>query len=93
METSNESSKKEFEESDIEKVFILLKERFGFSLEGWQRRFKDYFLRHAPSNGSKVKYFIKFGNLHINPILNEILCRPEKYLTFNKILEFIVKNK
>ena len=93
MQRLNWETEYEFEEKDIDKVFLLLREKFGFNLDGWKKAFDDYFMQHATRRQTRIEFFCIFGNSFINPVLNKILCRREQHPTFNKMVEYVVKGK
>ena len=73
------------EEIHINQVFDELEERFGFPKREWKQKFKAH-LDKQPKGESDLGVFLKFGNKHINPILNGILLRGELFDTFNKLM-------
>lgn len=83
---------KDFQESDIDKVWDELKTRFGFNVNNWKKLFNE-FLGGQPRNTLVEDAFLVFGNKRINPVLNEILCRNSLYPTFNNMVEYILKIK
>lgn len=83
----------EFEEADIDKVWSILKERFGFNIKEWKKQFEDYFMRHATRSQNRAGFFCEFGHDHINPILNKILCRRDLHPTFNNLIVYVVGMK
>lgn len=76
-------------EYHIKQVWEELHDRFGFDLKAWRRLFQDELSKQA-RNVSELDYFMVFGNRFINPILNDILCRPRLHPTFNKFVSFIM---
>ena len=79
-----------FEPMHVDLVFRELRDRFGFNVSAWKKKFQD-FLSHQPRTTTEMDAFIKFGNASINPVLNEILCRNSLHPTFVKLLFFVVE--
>lgn len=82
----------DFSERHIGLTWVELHHRFGFDQKSWEKKFNDYLMKQ-PRGTDIVSAFFKFGNDRINPILNELLGRASGFPTFNRFLEFIVKNK
>jgi hypothetical protein len=80
---------KNFEERHITIVWVELRNRFGFNIDGWKKEFSNYF-DSQPRNVSEIDAFIVFGNRRINPVLNMILKRKELHPTFNKLVLYIL---
>lgn len=84
-------------EYHIKQVWEYLQERFGFDLKGWKKKFEEFrndprVLRSGHENTIE-SHFSQFGNKHIDPVLNQILCRREGYETFNKMVRYIMTRK
>lgn len=77
-------------ETHITLVWDLLEEKFGFPKKTWTKAFKVH-LDKQPRTTNDLDIFLKFGNQHINPILNAILLRRHGYPTFNNICEYIIR--
>lgn len=88
----NKAYQYEFQEYHITKVWNYLHERFGFNIPKWKERFNDY-KRKQRREDNEIGSFNRFGNQHINPVLNEILGRNVLHPTFNALVEFIVTGK
>ena len=80
----------DFEEHHIKEVFIELQDRFGFPAKEWKEKFDTYKMNYKTDI---VGRFFHFGSHAINPILNEILCRPSGFPTFNKLCDYVVGKK
>ena len=78
-----------FEEANIRIGWSELHTRFGFPLEPWKKRLDDY--RKRSNIKDPVEAFYQFGNVVINPVLNEILCRKSGYPTFLRLVEYVGK--
>jgi hypothetical protein len=83
----------EFQEYHITKVWNYLHDHFGFNIPKWKERFNDYKSKQRRREEDEIGYFNRFGNQHINPVLNEILGRSILYPTFNALVEYIVTGK
>lgn len=79
----------DFELAHISKVWNELEERFGFKLASWNQKYNEY-LKKQPRTVSEIEAFIYFGNRFINPVINEILCRPAQFPSFNRLLEYVI---
>jgi hypothetical protein len=84
-------------EFHIDAVWKYLEHKFGFNLKKWKARFeehrKDLRIRRRDLDDSKSMHFYHFGNMVINPVLNEILGRHNGYPTFNYMVNFIMTGK
>ena len=83
---------KKLTEYHVSLVWRELNERFGFDELKWKVRFGEYFKRR-PRGTNLADAFYGFGNVHINPVLNEILCRKTEHPTFNKFVAYVVQTK
>src|SRR5258708_33068817 len=79
-----------FEEMHVKVVWEELKERFGFNIAFWKKRFSEY-LTKQPRNTHELDAFLKFGVTFINPILNQTLGREAYHPTFMNLVEYILK--
>lgn len=77
-----------FEEHHIKLVLTELQNRFGFPVKEWKEKLDNYKMRDKTDH---VGRFFHFGNHTINPILNDILCRPSGFPTFNKLCDYVLK--
>lgn len=80
----------EMDETHIKQVFDLLTDKFGFPRQ-WQQRWKQY-LADSPRGENEIALFLKWGQEHIEPLLNGILLRGQLHSTFAKLCEYIVNN-
>jgi len=78
-----------FTEMHISITWQELHTRFGFNRREWEKKFRT-FLSRQPRTTSELDAFIKFGTMHVNPVLNAILCRNGLHDTFIRMLEYIV---
>ena len=81
-----------FEEMHVAWVWEELHDRFGFPVKDWKNRFAEY-LSKQPKEKDIAGVFLRFGHDHINPILNQILCRKDGYPSWNNLCEYILKKK
>lgn len=72
----------------IQQVFDLLTDRFGFPT-AWRKRWKEH-LDKQPRSEDEIGLFLRFGNEHIDPILNALLLRSPSHGTFTKLCEYII---
>jgi len=79
-------------ESHIEHVWQELALRFGFNVKAWKEQFESQFNRQ-PHSVSKESFFFRWGNEHLQPIINGILCRPNYHGTFNKLVEYVIRKR
>jgi hypothetical protein len=85
------------EETHVKLIWNYLHEKFGFDLKGWKAKFEEF--RREPRvlksghDNLEVSHFFLFGNKHIEPVLNQILCRKEGHATFNNLVYFVVTGK
>ncbi len=78
-----------FDYAHIKLVWQELHDRFGFNVEGWKEKFQED-LQKQKREVSELYYFFTFCNNHINPILNDILCRKRVHPTFNNLVKYIL---
>src|SRR5579871_2129786 len=87
----------EFTVFHIDKVWVVLQERFGFKVREWKFKFADFrketSVNRQDLDHDLVSDFYHFGNVHINPVLNKILCQNEIYPTFNNLTYFVTTGK
>jgi hypothetical protein len=77
----------------IEQVWAELTTRFGFPEKKWKAKFKKYLSNERLQNRDEtVGPFLRFGNAHINPILNSLLLRNPGNTTFNSLCEYVISN-
>ncbi len=74
----------------IEKVWELLEEKFCFNVKVWKKEFHEYCQKQSPSVDHR-EAFVRFGQEHINPLLNLVLRRKEYHPTWQNIITYIVK--
>lgn len=93
MERTKERTRieNEFEEMHIRLVWAELHARFGFNVAGWRKRYFEEWNKNRAQD--EVGFFLVFMNKHVNPILNQLLCRNPIYPTFNKLTEYVVNKK
>ena len=77
------------DEAHIKEIWIELHERFGFNLKEWKIRFEHYVAKQTRET-SVMSCFYRFGHDHINPVLNDILCRQRLYPTFPNLVKFVI---
>ncbi len=70
-------------------VWQELHDRFGFEAAEWKRKFESE-LKRQPRGTEPVEFILVFGVKRINPILNEIMRRPEGYPSFMLMVEEVV---
>lgn len=81
--------REEFQLAYIDQVWKELQVRFGFPIKQWKKRFETY---HKNSRITFVAdAFYTFGSEKINPILNELLCRPKYYPTFQNLCQYVMQ--
>lgn len=78
------------EEVHINLTWTELQERFGFPIKEWKKHWTAH-LNKQPKGESDIAVFMRYGNVHINPILNGILMRNEGHPSFNKLVEYVIK--
>lgn len=81
-----------FEAIHINMVWEELEKRFGFNVKEWKKSFKEQ-LSSQPRSISEVEFFLRFGNRHLNNILNQILCRNAGFPTFNRLVDYILERE
>lgn len=86
----NEEREPEFQEMHVKWVWAELHERFGFNVPEWKKRYYEE-LRKKPGREDSLHFFFVFMNTHVNPVLNQILCRRDGHPTFNKFTEYVVR--
>jgi hypothetical protein len=77
------------DEAHIKEIWNELHVRFGFNLKEWKPRFDQYVVKQTRET-SVMSCFYRFGHDHINPVLNEILCRQRLYPTFTNLVRFVI---
>lgn len=81
--------KEEFQHAYIDHVWKELQERFGFPLKQWKKNFSEY---HKNSRTVRpADAFYTFGCQKINPVLNDLLCRPKYYPTFENLCAYVMQ--
>jgi hypothetical protein len=88
----NRAYEYQFQEHHITKTWNYLHDHFGFNIRKWKERFDD-FKKKQKLEEDEIGAFHRFGNKHINPVLNEILGRNILHPTFNYLAQFIVTGK
>jgi hypothetical protein len=87
----------DYDELHVDKAWAYLNRKFGFPIRQWKREFNEFRSEfHKQRTGhdhTLVGDFYYFGNLHINPILNSILCRPNGYPSFDYLMEYITTGR
>jgi hypothetical protein len=78
----------QFEEVHIKLVWAELKNRFGFNVPEWKKKYFAEWNKNRADD--EVSFFLVYMNKHINPLVNKILCRPDLYPTMNKLAEYVV---
>lgn len=85
------TEKQYLNEHHITLVWSLLREKFGFDVKEWKRKFLKF--HEEQKNGTTITdSFYRFGNKFIEPVLNAILCRRELHPTFNKVVEHVMNS-
>ena len=83
-----------FEEMHVEQTWNYLEAKFGFDKKKWKAKFEEFRkemkVQRKDLDTDIVSVFFRFGNLYINPVLNQILLRYQVHPTFNKLLSYIV---
>ncbi|MEQ1588543.1 MAG: hypothetical protein ABL895_21835, partial [Cyclobacteriaceae bacterium] len=74
----------------IQQVFDELADRFGFPEKLWKAKWRAHLDKQARGE-DEVGLFLKFGNEHINPILNQLLLRTYSHATFSNLCEYVIK--
>jgi len=77
------------DEAYIKEIWDELHVRFGFNRKEWKSRFEKYVVKQSRET-SIMGCFYRFGHDHINPILNDILCRQRLYPTFTNLVKFVM---
>ena len=80
----------EMDETHIQMVFELLTDKFSFPKQ-WQDKWKQH-LADYQRGENEIALFLKWGQKHIEPLLNGILLRGELHSTFAKLCEYIINN-
>ena len=78
-----------FQEIHVKMVWEELRDRFGFNIKDWKKKFADY-LAKQQRNTHELDAFLKFGINDLNPVLNSILCRQHYHPTFMNLVEYIL---
>lgn len=81
-----------FEAADVEVILKELHYRFGFATREWKAKFEQA-LDRKPRGTTNEEFFLIFGNRVINPLLNEILCRPAGHPTFQNLVDYVLSRK
>jgi hypothetical protein len=81
-----------FEEIHIQKIWIVLGDKFSFNVKGWKEEFNKY-LTTQSRDISERQAFVEFGLRRIQPILNGILKRTDYHPTWINLMRWVVKNK
>jgi hypothetical protein len=81
----------DFTEGHIRLVWAELHDRFGFPVPAWRKRYFEEWNKGRHDN--EIGFFFTFMNKHVNPVLNQILCRHPGYPTFNYLAEYVVKKR
>ncbi|MFZ6013666.1 MAG: hypothetical protein ACOYXT_25225 [Bacteroidota bacterium] len=82
----------DFEEMHIAMVWEELHLRFGFNIKEWKKLFLEY-REKQPREMRVTGAFFRFGNQHINVLLNKILCRSSGFATWNNLCEYVMQKK
>ena len=82
----------DFQEIHIPYVWEELHARFGFDIQKWSKDKFPMYLRQQ-RHASRLDAFMTFGNDRINPLLNELLCRPVNHPTFNRLLHHVLQKR
>ena len=89
MERLTREEEELLDEAHIKEIWNELHVRFGFNLIEWKPRFDQYVVKQTRET-SVMSCFYRFGHDHINPVLNEILCRQRLYPTFTNLVRFVI---
>ena len=77
------------DEAHIKEIWAELNDRFGFNLKEWKKKFDQFVIKQTRET-SVMSCFYRFGHDHINPVLNDILCRQRLYPTFTNLVKFVI---
>ncbi|NOT73808.1 MAG: hypothetical protein HOP08_02690 [Cyclobacteriaceae bacterium] len=77
--------------SDLEKIWTHLEKVYSLNTLPYREGFKKYLENMA--GDAQPKFFVGYGELVIEPTLNEILKRDSSYPTWNYLLRFLLKIK
>ncbi|GHN01577.1 hypothetical protein WSM22_30660 [Cytophagales bacterium WSM2-2] len=83
---------KVFEDTDIDKVWLVLEKTFHVNVKEWKQRFNEEY-NSSSRKFSKRELFVRFGKAKFEAALNHLLARKELTPTWINLVRYVVMSK